>query len=102
VVEVHIPPLRQRQEDIPLLAEFFSAAIAAREGRSAPVISPEVEQMLTKYPWPGNVRELANFMERAMIFCRGGVLDPEALPGEMRRQSRISPEDFPLKELPVA
>jgi two-component system response regulator AtoC len=97
VVEVHIPPLRERREDISLLAEYFSAGIAAREGRSAPLLSPETKQVLTGYSWPGNVRELANFMERAMIFCRGDVLGLEVLPGEMRREDRSSQEDFSLK-----
>lgn len=98
VVEIHIPPLRERREDIPLLAEYFTGGIAAREGRPAPLLSPEVEQVLMRYSWPGNVRELANFMERAMIFSRGSTLDLETLPGEMRREDRNLQEDFSLKK----
>jgi two-component system response regulator AtoC len=98
VVEIHIPPLRERREDIPLLAEYFISGIATREGRPAPVLIPEVEDALTGYPWPGNVRELANFMERTMIFSRGSTLDLEALPGEMRREDRGSQDNFSLKK----
>jgi two-component system response regulator AtoC len=98
VVEIHIPPLRERREDIPLLAEYFISGIATREGRPAPVLNPEVEEALTGYPWPGNVRELANFMERTMIFSRGSTLDLEALPGEIRREDRGSQEEFSLKK----
>jgi DNA-binding NtrC family response regulator len=98
VVEIHVPPLRERGEDIALLAEHFAGGIAAREGRPAPLLSPEARKSLAGYPWPGNVRELANFMERAMIFCRGDVLDIEALPGEMRRENRDSQQDFSLKK----
>jgi DNA-binding NtrC family response regulator len=98
VVEIHVPPLRERREDIPLLAEHFAGGIAAREGRPAPLLSPGAKKSLAGYPWPGNVRELANFMERAMIFCRGNVLDVESLPGEMRRERRDAPENFSLKK----
>jgi two-component system response regulator AtoC len=98
VVEIHIPPLRERREDIPLLAEYFISGIATREGRPAPALNPEVEEALTGYPWPGNVRELANYMERTMIFSRGSTLDLEALPGEIRREDRSSQEDFSLKK----
>ncbi len=98
VVEIHIPPLRERREDIPLLAEYFASGIAAREGRPAPDIVPAVSEALAGHFWPGNVRELGNFMERTMIFCRGDVLDLDALPGEMRRQDRSSQKDFSLKK----
>lgn len=98
VVEIHIPPLRERREDIPLLAEHFAGGIATREGRPTPVITPKVAEVLAARTWPGNVREFANFMERTMIFCRGEVLDVEALPGEMRRRGRDSAQAYSLKE----
>lgn len=98
VVEIHIPPLRERREDIPLLAEHFAVGIATREGRPTPVLAPEVAEVLAARSWPGNVRELANFMERTMIFCRGEVLNIEALPGEMRRRERDPEQDYSLKE----
>jgi two-component system response regulator AtoC len=98
VMEMHIPPLRERKEDIPLLARHFTSDIAAREGRPAPEITPTVAETLGGYSWPGNVRELANFMERTMIFCRGDVLDLETLPGEIRRKNRDAQQDFSLKQ----
>ncbi len=98
VVEMHLPPLRERREDIPLLAKHFACDIAAKEGRPAPEITSAVAESLGDYSWPGNVRELANFMERTMIFCSGDVLDIEALPGEIRRKSRGGEQDLSLKQ----
>ncbi|MEZ4600193.1 MAG: sigma-54 dependent transcriptional regulator [Syntrophotaleaceae bacterium] len=98
VVEIHIPPLRERPEDIGLLAEYFISAIASREGRTAPKLSGEAEQILSRYSWPGNVRELANFMERTMIFNRGSTIDLEVFPGEMRRKNREPLEEYSLKK----
>ncbi len=71
VVRIEVPPLRERREDIPLLARHFADRIAQRLGRPTPPLSPPVLARLGAYPWPGNVRELRNVIERAMI------LDPE-------------------------
>jgi DNA-binding NtrC family response regulator len=98
VVELHIPPLRERREDIPLLAEHFVRKIAARERRPAPTISAEVLDALKNYLWPGNIRELENFMEKSMIFCRGSELDLASLPWEVRRQERHRADDLSLKK----
>lgn len=97
VVELHVPALRERREDIPLLAKHFAADIATREGRPIPVIPPQIDEALAGRFWSGNVRELANFIERAMIFCRGEVLDIGVLPGEMRRREREPERDYSLK-----
>jgi transcriptional regulator with GAF, ATPase, and Fis domain len=75
VVRIDVPPLRDRPEDIPLLARHFAAQIAGRLGRTPPVIEPPVLADLAAYPWPGNVRELRNVVERAMILSPGGTLD---------------------------
>jgi DNA-binding NtrC family response regulator len=80
VVEIELPPLRERAGDVLLLARQFLAA-SSRAGLS---LAPETERALLAYPWPGNVRELANAVERATIFCRGLVLQPEDLPQEVR------------------
>ncbi len=80
VVEIELPPLRERAGDILLLARQFLAA-SSRAGLS---LAPETERALLAYPWPGNVRELANAVERATIFCRGLVIQPEDLPREVR------------------
>jgi DNA-binding NtrC family response regulator len=67
VVRITVPPLRERKEDIPLLARHFAAEIAARLGREAPELPPMALARLGAYHWPGNVRELRNAVERAMI-----------------------------------
>ena len=76
VIEIHLPPLRERTADIMPLANFF----AARHTQGRHRLSPAVVTSLTLYPWPGNVRELQNAMERAMLMARGGVILPEHLP----------------------
>ena len=65
VVPIEIPPLRERREDIPALAEHFRREVNAREGRSVPGFALDVMQRLARYDWPGNVRELENLVERA-------------------------------------
>jgi DNA-binding NtrC family response regulator len=77
VVEIELPPLRDRGGDVLLLARAFLAGSPRK-------LSPEAERALLAYPWPGNVRELANAVERATIFCRGEVIQPEDLPQEVR------------------
>jgi DNA-binding NtrC family response regulator len=80
VVRIDVPPLRQRPEDIPLLAERFSREIAGRLSRAAPAIGAEIIADLKAYPWPGNVRELRNVIERAMILNPGETLASLDLP----------------------
>ncbi|HSG40988.1 MAG TPA: sigma-54 dependent transcriptional regulator [Thermoanaerobaculia bacterium] len=80
VVEIELPPLRERGGDVLLLARNFLAA-ASRAGLA---FAPETERALLAWSWPGNVRELANAVERATIFCRGDVVQPEDLPQEVR------------------
>lgn len=98
VVEIAIPPLRERREDIPLLADYFIARIAEREGRRPAVLAPEVKRVLADYAWPGNVRELENFMEKTMIFCRGDQIDMTCLPWEFRRRDRDEGQGYSLKQ----
>ena len=98
VVEVHIPPLRERRDDISVLAHHFVRSVAAREGRLAPSISPAVMDVLSRHGWPGNVRELANFIERAMIFSRGNTLEIDGLPVDLRRENRDELKDLSLKK----
>jgi two-component system response regulator AtoC len=98
VVEIHIPPLRERPEDIPLLAEHFIRRIAAREGRPASELQVDALEVLRGYSWPGNVRELENFMEKTMIFCRGETIAMNSLPWEVRRRNRNDAESLSLKQ----
>ena len=98
VVEISMPPLRDRGADIALLARHFLQRIALRENRPTPELTEESLRSLQRYRWPGNVRELANFMEKAMIFCRSEHLSVEDLPAELRRRERRENEEFSLKE----
>jgi DNA-binding NtrC family response regulator len=75
VVPVRIPPLRERPEDIPLLAHHFAQHAAAEAGREVPSISPDALALLQRYEWPGNVRELQHATERAVILTAGKVLN---------------------------
>ena len=79
VIPVTLPPLRERREDIPLLAEHFLGRAGARLGRSLR-LSPAALDRLLRYPWPGNVRELENAIERTAILARHEVIEPDDLP----------------------
>jgi DNA-binding NtrC family response regulator len=79
VVTVNLPPLRERAQDIPLLAGHFVERFAAARGRPAPVLSPGTMDRLRAHRWPGNVRELENVLERAVTLATGPVLRPEDL-----------------------
>jgi DNA-binding NtrC family response regulator len=83
VVPIHLPPLRERREDVPLLASFFAARVARRLGRRLLGLAPESHELLRRYDWPGNVRELANVVERAVLLTDGEVVLPESLPKEV-------------------
>jgi DNA-binding NtrC family response regulator len=74
VFPVEIPPLRERAEDVPLLAEHLLREAARRHGRPAPVLDPKALELLAAQPWPGNVRELAHVLERATVLCEGSLL----------------------------
>jgi transcriptional regulator with GAF, ATPase, and Fis domain len=82
VFPVHLPPLRERTEDIPLLVHYFVDRYAAKIGRVVTRVPDEAMQRLLAYPWPGNVRELENVIERGVIISTGPELaaGPELLP----------------------
>ena len=75
VVPIRLPALRERREDIPLLAQHFLTLYADKNDRPVPSVSPSAMQSLVDYPWPGNVRQLEHMMERAVILDRSGTLD---------------------------
>ncbi|MBU1249071.1 MAG: sigma-54 dependent transcriptional regulator [Proteobacteria bacterium] len=79
VVALHSPPLRERGDDIRLLAEYFLAQHAKTVGMNNPGLAPEALDLLSAYPWPGNVRELANCLHKAVIFSRGGPIRGEEM-----------------------
>jgi DNA-binding NtrC family response regulator len=81
VVEVSVPPLRERPEDVGPLVEHFLAAFRRRLGKPLGDVTPGSLQRLRRYPWPGNVRELENVLERACVLARGRVVELlDALP----------------------
>jgi DNA-binding NtrC family response regulator len=87
VISISIPPLRDRRDDIPLLAAHF-VAHSRVSGKGRKAISPEAMQLLCRYPWPGNIRELQNVIERATILSTGDVIRPQDLPDPFRAPSR--------------
>jgi two-component system, NtrC family, response regulator AlgB len=91
VIEVRVPPLRERPEDIPRLARRFLAFFAHAAGRRAPETSPEFDAALVTHAWPGNVRELRNAMERALILWPTQMLTAEALPGRVAAHAPRGP-----------
>ena len=83
VVAIRTLPLRERVEDVPVLAERYLAVLAARHGMPMCTLAPTAIEVLQQYSWPGNVRELENVLERAVMFSSGDQIDPDALSGLM-------------------
>ncbi len=98
VIPVHLPSLRERPEDILLLANHFLQQLSRESNKSVQGISPEAAQRLMLHKWPGNVRELANVIERAFALASPGVISAGHLLLEEERGPESSPEWIPLKE----
>jgi DNA-binding NtrC family response regulator len=111
VLPIHLPPLRHRVDDVPLLAEHFLAQVALREGREPKRLDDGALAVMQQYTWPGNVRELQNICERASVLTRGGVITadvvgpwlvaPPADPfdPETPEQAADNPNPRPLEEV---
>ena len=84
VVQIELPPLRERREDIGLLASYFLERAARREGRGGVGFSAEAAALIERYDFPGNVRELENAVDHAVAVVEGTVIQPEDLPGAIR------------------
>jgi two-component system response regulator PilR (NtrC family) len=96
VIPIHLPPLRERTEDIPILVAHFIARIANDVGKIVAGISPEALAVLERYHWPGNIRELENVIERAIVLGSGEQIVPQALPPHLARPAeREFPVDIP-------
>jgi DNA-binding NtrC family response regulator len=94
VMPIHLPPLRERVEDIPLLTQRFVTRTAAELNKEVHGIAPETVAMLQRYSWPGNVRELQHAVERAVILSRDSILQPQAFDGQrfgLAKQSGPTP-----------
>ncbi|HEY0931462.1 MAG TPA: sigma-54 dependent transcriptional regulator [Gemmatimonas sp.] len=98
VIAVHLPPLRQRADDIPLLAEGFLARSASLRKEEPKLLTDSALDALMAYTWPGNVRELENALERAVILCSGNNISVEALPERVtaRRAEPLVSEKAPV------
>ena len=97
VINIQLPPLRQRIEDIPLLARHFLLHYSQENEKEISEIATPAMELLMDYPWPGNVRELENVIERATVLSTGDLLDVELLPPGVREPR---PSDLPAPELP--
>ncbi|HOQ68568.1 MAG TPA: sigma-54 dependent transcriptional regulator [Anaerolineaceae bacterium] len=83
VVDLDMPPLRERKEDIPELVGFFIRENNARQGMNVVEVSPKAMEVMQQYSWPGNIRELSNAIERAMLFCDGMTINLADLPKDL-------------------
>jgi DNA-binding NtrC family response regulator len=102
VFPIHIPPLRERTDDIPPLAAYFLDTFSRAFGREFRDVSTETSELMKQYKWPGNIRELRNVIERICIMGHGPALLPEHLPQEIRgispttASSAVTTGPFPL------
>ena len=91
VIPFHVPPLRERRDDIPLLLSHFLKEFAAESAREAPILSKEAIEVLCGYRWPGNVRELRNLVERLVIMARSNTITPEDIPTYIKGSQTADP-----------
>lgn len=97
VVSIKIPPLRERKEDIPLLADHFIKKYSVENKKKIEHISQEALNVLMRHDWPGNVRELENVIERAVVLGRGSTIFPEDLPAELHQIQKVAAADKSLE-----
>jgi len=91
VIQLRMPGLRERREDLPIFIDHFVGRFAAELGRARPGIDPEARKLLLAHAYPGNVRELANVIERAVTLCDGDLVTPSALPPAVRGTAPAAP-----------
>jgi two-component system response regulator PilR (NtrC family) len=101
VIQLRMPPLRERAEDIPVFVDYFLARFAAELGRPPPRLSPDALALLVAHPWPGNLRELANVVERAVTLGEGDVIGLAALPPSLRQGGLAAAAAGGAAELPA-
>ncbi|MGP0566750.1 sigma-54-dependent transcriptional regulator [Nitrospina sp. 32_T5] len=92
VINIHLPPLRDRAEDIPLLAEFFLKKYGKLSTQDRIYLAPETAELLMQYPWPGNIRELENIIKRCLVLVTRGPVLPEHLPDPLLTEARKTPK----------
>jgi two-component system nitrogen regulation response regulator GlnG len=101
VVRIHIPPLRDRREDIPLLINYFLKKFAQAQNRSPKSILPAAVEMLERFHWPGNVRELENVVQRATVMAKGDVILPGDFPAVIVSGVGAIADKTPLSAIPA-
>jgi DNA-binding NtrC family response regulator len=109
VISIHLPALRERRDDIPLLVQHFLEKYGAENDRRNIEVAPEALDLLMEYDWPGNVRELENVIERAVVLCTGARIGPELIPEQVRKNPTfhvpnvVMPADgISLKDVTIA
>lgn len=100
VIRIHVPPLRERKEDIPPLVDYFIRKYSQRERRKIEEISADAMNFLLMYSFPGNIRELENIIERAVVFCEGTMITSSDLPVFLKekKEEEVSPEGLSLTD----
>lgn len=100
VIQIHVPPLKKRKEDIAPLVDHFIRKYSEREGKKIEEISAEAMNSLLKYPFPGNIRELENIIERAAVFCEGSFITSADLPIFLKekREEELTQEGLSLND----
>lgn len=102
VVPIHLPPLRERREDVAILVEHFIAKFNERLKKQIADIDAAAVERLVGYNWPGNIRELENVIERTLLFCEGPVIRASDLPGDLMGQMPANAEERAASVLPAA
>jgi two-component system, NtrC family, response regulator HydG len=98
VVQLRLPPLRERRDDIPLLCDHFLRQLARQYHRAVPALAPATRQLLLDYAWPGNVRELRNVIEGMLVLATAEIIPPEAVPAKLREAAATRPAAVPAAE----
>jgi len=101
VFHIHLPPLREHKEDIPLLAEHILRDVNAKHGKNVRGIGAEVLDIFMSHTWPGNIRELRNVLERAAIMSEKDLVSRSSLPGEFGKVAAKSPGDLSTIRFPI-
>ena len=96
VLTIRLPPLRERQGDIPLLAQSFMEEFRRKHGSEVRAVRDETLELFERYRWPGNIRELKNVMERAVVLARNGWIEPSHLPPYIREPNLEEHDDVPV------
>ncbi|MEJ1972018.1 MAG: hypothetical protein WDM96_05935 [Lacunisphaera sp.] len=94
-----LPPLREREEDVPQIVDFFVQNLSKAKKVKARKVAPEALALFSAYPWPGNVRELENVVYRSAVAATGDTILPKDLPEEVRERRTVSLNDEPLENL---